>query len=195
MDIIKIAKDLFIRDSIHAVSMKQISTKTNISIRSLYYYYKNKDDLAIDIQIMELYKVFSGIEFSESGEKTGYENIVVFFNKFYERLIAEKKAIKYITAFDFYFYNGYPTDKYITFIETFISMNDLYLVFLKGVEDNSINIHGMNPELVYETIFHGFFALAQKNIYREKSFIEANRDKHNGDLQVFLKLFLESIKN
>ncbi len=58
-----------------------------------------------------------------------------------------------------------------------------------------INTHGINPELVYETIFHGFFALAHKNIYREISFIKANREKHNGELQVFLKLFLESIKN
>lgn len=194
MEIINSTRDIFIRDGIHPITMKNIASRVDISIRSLYYYYKNKDDLAIDIQILELHKIFSSLSITSSEGSTGYESIVSFFNNFYLHLISQKKAVKYITAFDYYFYNGYPTDKYIKFLNDFISMKEIYSLFNKGLDDGSINFHDLDFKLVCDTVFSGFFALAQKNIYREKSFIEAKRERNNGDLQVFIKLFLEALR-
>ena len=194
MEIINSTRDIFIRDGIHPVTMKNIAKGVDISIRSLYYYYKNKDDLTIDIQIIELHKILSGISTVSLDGSTGYENIVSFFNNFYFHLISQKKAVKYITAFDYYFYNGYPTDKYIKFLNDFVSMKEIYNLFSMGSADGSMNFHGLNSKLVCDTVFSGFFALAQKNIYREKSFIEAKRERNNGDLQVFIKLFLEALR-
>ncbi len=194
-EIIEKAKDLFIKEGIHPIRMSDISNDANITVRTLYYYYKNKDDLAIDIQIIEMSNLLGKISFHYDEAKTGYENLESLLTNLLSQFLSNQKSIKYITAFDYYFYNGYPHDKYANFLNANMTFNNLDVIIKKGIEDKTIINTNDDLKVLTDTIFQSFFAYTQKIIYREKSFIEAGHKNERGDLQMFVNMVLRSFKN
>lgn len=191
-EILKGSKKLFISRGISAVTMKDISASTGISLRSMYDYYKNKEEIAIDIQIQEMENLISKNSINNEAE-SGYEEVVLTLRSFYDIITSNLESIKYITAFDFYFYNGYPNTKYKEFLLSQTN-NPLKEALNKGLDDSSVDLHGLDIDKVSETINSSLFAFAQKNIYRERSYIENNMDQKRGDLLTFIELITHSIK-
>ncbi len=193
-EIIEKAKNLFIKEGIHPVRMSDISNEVDITVRTLYYYYKNKDDLAIDIQIIEMNNLLGKTTFQYQKDKTGYENLELMLNNLLTQFLSNQKSIKYITAFDYYFYNGYPHDKYSDFLNENMAFYDFKNLIEKGILDGTIIDTKEDSKILMDTIFQSFFAYTQKIIYREKSFIEAGHKNERGDLQIFLNMVLRSLK-
>jgi len=192
-DILQKAMNLFIRDGIHKVTMQEIAKHSGISIRSLYYYYSNKEDLAVDIQISVFGSNMMQSYEEDTSQLTAYEllckfkdNLLVFINN-------NPKAIKYIAAFDFYFYNSYPSDKYLVHLEKIQSNAFSSEIIRKAELDNSIDDKGYSILVIISTLFHSIMAYSQRIIYREKAMLlEKAGDK--GSLELHAQLLIESLK-
>src|SRR6056297_3755848 len=61
-DIIHTAKDLFWKHGVSRVTMQEISDKADVSKMTLYKYYSNKKELALEVLKNEVGKAFSRFE-------------------------------------------------------------------------------------------------------------------------------------
>ena len=192
-EILQVSMDLFIRDGIHNVTMQEIAKKSDISIRSLYYYYNSKEDLAVDIQISVFGSNWLKLDIEDTSELTAYELLCKMKDNLVSYINNNKKAVKYIAAFDFYFYNSYPSDKYLIHLEN-IQSNTLSSDIIRKAElDNSIDCKGYGVLVTIATLFHSIMAYSQRIIYREKAMLlEKTGDK--GSLELHAQLLIESLK-
>jgi len=184
--------NIFIREGIGKLKMRDIAKECNISLRSLYYYYSNKEDLAIDVQIKCMSSFTNMVNNISITEKVDYNQFCEYLDNMYNIIIEKEKEIKFITAFDYYFYNSYPNEKYSTFLKTALTDN---FIFKKEyiIDFESINFHGEDPNTFLITIIQSFLAYAQKIIYREKAMLSENI-KSKGELRIFVKIIKEAIK-
>jgi AcrR family transcriptional regulator len=185
---------IFIREGIHSVTMKEIADEINISIRSLYYYYSNKEDLAVDIQIIAMtrFAIFQD-ELELDSEKNAFENLAITLTHMLSAIIKQPRYLKYITAFDYYFYNEYPTPKYNQFLNVFKQYSIVLRLLDRANKDGSLETYGGSLFDIFTTIFQSFLAYAQKIIYREKAM--ASEDISGvGNLELFIQILLEGIK-
>lgn len=193
-EILENAMTIFIREGIHSVTMKEIADEINISLRSLYYYYSSKEDLAVDIQIIAMTHFGQFQTISELDmEKTAFENLSFILNHMLNAIIEKPRYLKYITAFDYFFFNEYPTPKYNQFLNFFKQSSVVYSLLEKASKDGSLETHGESLEVAFTTIFQSFLAYAQKIVYREKAM--ASEDISSiGNLHFFVTMLLEAMK-
>lgn len=192
-DIINQSMDMFIRDGIHPLHMKEIAKECGISLRSLYYYYQSKEDLAVDIQIIAFNSItselFSGINLNQPG----YLVIQDIIDHLKELFKVKQKQIKYVTAFDYHFHNEYPNGKYNSFLNV---MHEKVNSDLKGgnfLFDGTIETFNFDINDYLPTIFQSMFAYAQKTIYREKAML--SEDTPNmGDLDLYAEIIKNSVQ-
>lgn len=193
VEILNHALDLFIRDGIHNVTMQQIASVCDISIRSLYYYYPNKEELAVDIQV----NVFSGEwlinDNLDIDNMTAYDVIKATMLELLKFMNENHKIVKFIAAFDFYFYNSYPGTKYLDHLE--IVQNNIIFneIVKKAEEDGSVEDFGKGHLVAFATMFHSIMAYAQRIIYREKAMM-LEESGNKGDLELFVDYLLKAYK-
>jgi hypothetical protein len=193
-NIINISMGIFIREGIHPTTMSKIAEDCDISLRSLYYYYSTKEDLAIDIQINCMYQIVKSYNLVEIKEtQTGYEQVCHFLDNIVCLINDYKREMKYITAFDYHFHNSYPNEKYQNFLKEFVMVNTMYTSIRKGHKDGSINIIGGDPIEFGNTIYQSLFSYAQKLIYREKAMLSENL-ANRGKLEIFIETIKTAIK-
>ena len=193
VEILQVAMGLFIRDGIHNVTMQKIAKKSKISIRSLYYYYSNKEDLAVDIQISLFGSDWLKLDDEDTSELTAYELLYKLKDNLVSYINNNPKVVKYIAAFDFYFYNSYPSDKYLIHLEKIQSSELSSKIIRKAKLDNSIDDKGYGTLTTISTLFHSIMAYSQRIIYREKAMLlEKAGDK--GSLELHAQLLMESLK-
>ncbi|MFU8793421.1 MAG: TetR/AcrR family transcriptional regulator [Acholeplasmataceae bacterium] len=192
--IIDKARDLFISEGIHSPTMKDIADAAGISLRSVYNYYQTKDDLAIDIQIvaMEVIK-YSFSNYTYNQNITAFQNLENVIEKIFNDLLNNQKAVKYITAFDYHFYNSYPDNRYNIYLNSIKSSNIPIEIVEHALLDKSIYFPKDQAVLTLITIFQSILAYAQKIIYREKAMLTEDISG-KGDLSIFKELILRGIK-
>lgn len=191
--ILQCAKQVFITDGIHQVTMKDIAKACQISLRSLYYYYANKEDLAVDVMIYAMHKFGGFFRHEYDKQMTAYDNLKQLLHYLSDEFISEKNLIKYITAFDFYFFKSYPNDRYSAFLKAF-QQNDFILKIIEHSQvDRSINYHGQPPMALMASLLQSLLAFAQKIIYREKVMIEEQLPGF-GDYSIIIEFLLSSLK-
>lgn len=96
--ILRAAEKLFYEEGYHQTSINKISDLAEVSVGTVYFYFKNKEDLLVHLldEISFLFRSRIGKEFKNTGEsldgimKAGY----LFFDEFC-RLFPEKLAIMY----------------------------------------------------------------------------------------------------
>lgn len=192
-EILTKSQDIMIREGLYPVTMSDIAQEIGISKRSLYYYYKNKEELAVDVQIMVMSEYINGREPEIDETLTGYEQLCQLIDFMKERIKVYQKEIKYITAFDYYFYNGYPNEKYTNFLKTINEDLTMSKIFQKGMEDGTLKMPSEDPETLAMTIYQTYFAYAQKTIYREKSMLSEEPER-KVDLGSFFDMLKASVK-
>ena len=193
--IIEKARDLFISEGIHVPTMKDIANAAGISLRSLYDYYQTKDHLAIDIQIVTMSLIdssFSNYQYNPS--KTAFQNLQYVIEIVYKDLLDNQKAIKYITAFDYYFYNSYPDNRYNIYLNSLKSSTVPMKIIEHAIKDESIRFYHDDPMLTLMTIFQSLLTYAQKIIYSEKAMLSEDISG-KGDLAIFKEVILNGLKN
>ena len=193
-NILEVSMGTFIGDGIHPTTMSKIADECNISLRSLYYYYSTKEDLAIDIQIICMYKIVNFYNFVRINEnETGYEQVCHFLDKIFCLINDYKRELKYITAFDYHFHNSYPNEKYQNFLKEYVMSNTMYKSITKGQKDGSINIIGGDPIEFGNTIYQSLLSYAQKLTYREKAMLSENLG-NRGKLEIYLETIKTAMK-
>ncbi len=185
--------NIFIREGIHPVKMSDIANECGISLRSLYYYYPSKEYLAVDIQILCM-STFSDIFYDlDFFSDINYDTFSGYLDKIYDVINNNQKNIKFITAFDYYFYNSYPNEKYTTFLKTKLTNNFLFKTDISSTANDSIDFLGEDPHLLFTTIIQSLLAYAQKIIYREKAMLSEDVESR-GELRIYLKMIKQAIK-
>lgn len=192
-EILTNAQRILIREGIYPVKMSDIAEEIGISKRSLYYYYKNKEELAVDVQIMVMTEYINGREPKIDESLTGYEQLCQLTDFMVDRIHYYHKEIKYITAFDYYFYNGYPDKKYSDFLKTINEDLTMSKIFVKGIEDGTLKMPTEDYETLAMTIYQTVFAYAQKTIYREKSMLSEEPER-KVDLKTYFEMVKASVK-
>ncbi len=185
--------NIFIREGIHPVKMGDIAKECGISLRSLYYYYPNKEYLAVDIQILCMSAFTQIINDFDHFSNVNYDKFTNYLDTIYDIIEKNQKNIKFITAFDYYFYNSYPNEKYTNFLKTKLTNNFIFSNSNSNPHDNSIDFLGEDPNLLFTTIIQSMLAYAQKIIYREKAMLSEDVESR-GELRIYLKLIKNAIK-
>ncbi len=196
-DILEVAREAFMTDGIMKTSMATIAKEAKITRRTLYRYYKTKEELAFEIEIMlfdELYnfqnKVFKQLE------GNGLEKIGQFFNEMEKYVEDNPNVIKFSGEFDYYFKGEYPYLELTERFKNMISSNDYMLENLikEGKKDGSIR-PDIDPVLTGLTINNVLLSLAQRVLTREKHLdIEQGIDSRKMIKHQF-QLFLFSLEN
>ncbi|MBF0227892.1 MAG: TetR/AcrR family transcriptional regulator [Desulfobacterales bacterium] len=94
--ILKIAENLFARTGYHQTSMDKIANESEVSVGTVYFYFKNKEDLLINLleEIGFELRNLLGDEFKkENHSLKGLERVGHFFFKEYCMKFPEKTAI------------------------------------------------------------------------------------------------------
>ncbi len=192
-EILTKSQDILIREGLYPIKMSEIAEEIGISKRSLYYYYKNKEELAVDVQILVMNEYISGREPQIDPTLSGYEQLCQLIYYMTERIKFYRKEIKFITAFDYYFFNGYPDKKYSDYLKTIDEDLTMIHIFEKGLEDGSLKMPTEDYETLAMTVYQTVFAYAQKIIYREKSMLSESPER-KVDLDSYFEMLKASVK-
>lgn len=193
LEILTKSQSIVIREGLYPITMSDIANEIGISKRSLYYYYKNKEELAVDVQIMVMSEYQYGMELIIDEDKSGIEQLDQLIDYLTERVKNYTKEIKFITAFDYYFFNGYPNEKYSSYLKTINEDLALVDILERGIADGTLHVDTDDISTLAMTVYQTAFAYAQKLTYREKSMLSEEPERR-GALESFFKIFKDSVK-
>ena len=143
--------------------MKDIAKQCDVSLRSLYYYYRSKEDLAVDVMIYVMNDFTNIYNTTYDQSKSAYNNLAIILEHLNFEFINRKDDIKYITAFDFYFFKSYPNERYSIFLKSLQQNHSIQKVIEMSLIDRSLNYHGFQPVELLATLLQALLAYAQKN--------------------------------
>lgn len=184
---------IFVREGIHPVTMQNIADECSISLRSLYYYYSSKEALAVDIQIVVMDRFMHSMQYTYNDLFKAYTNIKSLLKTMVSVIKEKPNLIKYITAFDYYFFNDYPSSKYNTFLSQLKSNPDFLRLIEQAKHDQSIDFLNHPPDVFFTTMFQSLFAYAQKITYREQA-MSSEDISGVGDLDLLVDMYLKALK-
>ena len=183
---------LFVKHSIHMVTMDDIAKASDMTLRTIYNYYNSKEEIAIDLQIsaihaLEMAKI-TQLEFANGFEETAH-----WIRYFGEWFYQNKDLTTYITIFDYSFTEQYPNFRLVDYLNESNVGHIIYESVARGVKDGSI-IQKDPSELAY-TVAQVAFAYVQKFIYHEMVTTFEPIKPQIGDYQIFMELIINSLRN
>jgi AcrR family transcriptional regulator len=183
---------LFVKHSIHMVTMDDIAKASDMTLRTIYNYYNSKEEIAIDLQIsaihaLEMAKI-TQLEFANGFEETAH-----WIRYFGEWFYQNKDLTTYITIFDYSFTEQYPNFRLVDYLNENNVGHIIYESVARGVKDGSI-IQKDPSELAY-TVAQVAFAYVQKFIYHEMVTTFEPINPQIGDYQIFMELMINSLRN
>jgi AcrR family transcriptional regulator len=183
---------LFVKHSIHMVTMDDIAKASDMTLRTIYNYYNSKEEIAIDLQIsaihaLEMAKI-TQLEFANGFEETAH-----WIRYFGEWFYQNKDLTTYITIFDYSFTEQYPNFRLVDYLNENNVGHIIYESVARGVKDGSI-IQKDPSELAY-TVAQVAFAYVQKFIYHEMVTTFEPIKPQIGDYQIFVELMINSLRN
>lgn len=196
-DILKVSKDLFMNQGLINTTMDNIASKVGVSRRTLYRYYKTKEEIAFEIEIMLFQELFDyqKILYKElSG--TGYEKLGSYLLKLANYLESNPAVIKFSGEFDYYFTGEYPYSELVSKFKDMISSTDYILedILILGINDGSIR-STINPKVVGLTISNTILSLLQRIALRDNH-LDLEQGINSRDMAVSAyELFMHSLKN
>lgn len=196
-EILHAARESFITKGLVETTMDDIAKEVKITRRTLYRYYKTKEELAFEIEIMlfeELYKFQN--EIYKTLEGNGLRKIELYFNELACYVEENSSVIKYSGEFDYYFRGEYPYLELTNRFKNMISSNDYLLEQLikDGIEDGSIR-KDIDPVLTGLTINNVLLSLSQRVLFREKHLDEEQEVVSREMIRHQFKLFIFSLEN
>jgi AcrR family transcriptional regulator len=196
-EILNAARELFITKGLTETTMDNIAAEVKITRRTLYRYYKTKEELAFEIEIMlfeELYDFQN--EVYKKLEGNGLKKIELFLNEMANYVEANSSVIKFSCEFDYYFRGEYPYLELTNRFKNMISSNDYMLEQLirDGIEDGSIR-QNIDPVITGLTISNVLLSLSQRVLIREKHLDEEQGVASREMIWHQFKLFIYSLEN
>lgn len=111
--ILKSAQGLFLRNGIDGTSMMMIAEASDVTRRTVYNYYDSKDDLAVDLQILNMEKMDWFGKFIYDLESITPEALMELSEEILQK---HRTSLRYIRCFDNYFTQGPPSKHYKDFL-------------------------------------------------------------------------------
>src|SRR5690625_2693990 len=184
-------------DGIMNTAMNEIAKRAKITRRTLYRYYKTKEELAFEIEIM-LFKEFYDFQYKVFQQLigNGLEKIELFLHGMADYVEENPNVIKFSGEFDYYFKGEYPYLELTERFKNMISSNDYMMEDLirEGQKDGSIR-EDIDPVLTGLTINNVLLSLSQKILIREKH-LDVEQDKPSREMiKHQFQLFLFSLEN
>jgi len=196
-NILDVARDAFMSEGIMKTTMDGIAKRAKITRRTLYRYYKTKEELAFEIEIMlfkELYDFQN--EIFEQLVGNGLEKIELFLNEMADYVEKNPNVIKFSGEFDYYFKGEYPYLELTERFKNMISSNDYMMedLIFEGQKDGSIR-PDIDPVLTGLTINNVLLSLSQRVLIREKH-LDVEQDRASREMiKHQFQLFLFSLEN
>lgn len=182
------AYKLFVETSIEEVNMLDIASACDMERRSLYNYYNNKEQIAMDIMKCWFAEIERISAHAQKEYPNAFEEIKALVYAFYDFAVEDQDAVKFSVHFDHFFKSRYGD----TDFEEFSSQMRVHILhedlLLAGIADCSIK-----PE--YKDIVHeaslaiqgAMLAYAQRIIFRESGSDPAL-------VKLLLDILLDSLK-
>jgi AcrR family transcriptional regulator len=183
---------LFVKNSIHPVTMDDIAKASDMTLRTIYNYYNSKEEIAIDLQISSIHALQMA-KTSQMKFENGFEETAHYIRFFGDWFYQHKEVTTYITIFDYSFTEQYPNFRLVDYLNDENVGHIIYESVARGVEDGSI-IQKDPSELAY-TIAQVAFAYVQKFIYHEMVTTFKPIKPQIGEYQLFIELMINSIRN
>lgn len=196
-EILVVSKDLFMNQGLINTTMDNIASKVGVSRRTLYRYYKTKEEIAFEIEIMLFQELFDYQKFLyKELSGTGYEKLESYLLKLANYLESNPAVIKFSGEFDYYFTGEYPYSDLVSKFKDMISSTDYILedILSLGISDGSIR-SDIDPKLVGLTISNTILSLLQRIALRDNH-LDLEQGINSRDMAVSAyELFMHSLKN
>lgn len=187
--IVDSSKKLFLAKSISEITIKDISSVSNIGEATIYRYFNNKENLAIAVSLSIQKEILSVPHTNEN--RKGIEQIEDFFNLFRNIFVNNRNYFKFIAEFDTIYLNTIKDNNYSLGLDAFfdIFMNAYHL----GLKDGSIKkIDDIN--LYYYTSTHSLLELCKKLASTNSSLKQDLEVSKVAEIEYLISLFISVIK-
>ncbi len=166
-NILKTSKKLILEKGFIETSVTDICNEANIGRKTFYNYYKNKEQLAMDIafNLGVDEKVY---EFEIKDEQTGFELLHDYLHQLYDQVLSNHVYLVLMNEFDSIF-SGHSYFLGVSNIEE-LKEHILYKIVEKGVNDGSILSYGLATHQILLTLFVPLFSGFQKYASRHEVF-------------------------
>jgi len=147
--ILQVAYNLFLKQGIDGTTMLQIAQNAEITRRTLYNYYENKDLIAEDLQLLTLEKIHWIPRIIEVIQQNSFS---AFYSLGEELLTRRFQELQYINRFDCYFSQGYSSTRYIDYLKNQYQQKimEIHEQFPKFENENLEGIQRMiTPVLIF----------------------------------------------
>lgn len=164
--VLKVAFELFVKDSIEAVSMQQIADATGVGVASVFRYYANKTDLVIAVGGYHWHKYIKIIETKRPVEMIqsipAVERLEFTLDSYLDMYKNYKDLLRFNDNFNHYVTHEHVDKSKLTqFNEVVNPMRDrLHWMYEKGKEDHTIRTDIPEEEFLRATA-HSMMASCQ----------------------------------
>lgn len=161
--IINVTQELFSKQGIEQTSFQEIADKSKIGVASVYRYYENKTNLAVEAAINIWDKWYKLIANANPKGKNGLEKISNLIDVALSFFKSNPEFLNFVDNFDNYIANLPEMPERMQEYEDAIYKHRpiIYEIIQEGLDDGSINKNLPVNQTVNTTI-HSFLALAQK---------------------------------
>ena len=191
--IIKAAKDLFIKNGIHSTEMNDIAGICGIGRSSLYRYFNSRESIALAIADDVLIRLCNKTNEGLQSEGNGYEKISTALTSLLDYMKANLAEIWFINCFDQYFSDAlHEYEGELNYVSHVKHSRDMMTLALReGIGDGSI--HSLtDPEFTSGLIINTLLALGQRVLPR-KRILRKEQGFAEEYLDELLQLLLKSI--
>ena len=190
--IIDSAKKLFLNKSISEITIKDISSVSNIGEATVYRYFATKENLAIAVSMSIQQEVLKFPQDKES--KTGLKQIEDFFNLFRNIFVEHRDYFKFISEFDTLYLNSIKNKdnkEYSLSLDLFFDIfKNSYALGLKDKSVKKID----NLELFYYTATHSLLELCKKLASTKSELKQDLEVSKVSEIEYLISLFISVIK-
>lgn len=165
--IIDKAREIFLNKGLFNTVMDDIATEAGITRRTLYRYFKTKEDLAYEttIQLLNEWNSFH-LEVFRQLSGSGIKQLEHFLAELIDYMVNRINVMKYLGEFDFYFKDGStakPSSESMLKYSSIILESDGLLVRLinRGIDDGSIK-KDIDVKLMVTTISNVLWSFGQR---------------------------------
>ena len=176
--------------------MIDIAKVAGVERRTLYNYYNNKEEMAIDIQIEYLRNYGATVEFKIDYDKDFTIQLEQYCDAYVKRFQNNKDYIIYITQFDHYFRHiskDENLDRYHQVMKNRNMTNNPAMVIISLIcKQNNITTSDAIIKKFFFTLHHCLLGVAQRVIFRESVFIE-EQNYSSEDIQLLIPILVKGI--
>jgi len=178
--ILKSSQSLFLRYGIDGTSMMMIAEASDVTRRTVYNYYDSKEDIAVDLQILNMEKMDWFDKFIYNLKTITQEKLMSLSE---DILLKHRIPLRFIRCFDNYFTQGNDHKAYKEY---------LHRRYLETTREKNLNEEGKECRL--RAVFNGILiSYLQRMMYRtekKKEVIRENRE----ELQVMIEQMDSGLK-